>query len=92
MRAFVTDPDRIRTLEDRYARGDHIGDGEIKAEVAAAIDALVAPMRERRAAYDGPRGDAKILELLHAHTAHASAVADETLVLARAAMQLDFAR
>lgn len=91
VRAFLPDPDRVRILEDRYTRGDHIGDGEIKAEVAAAIDALVAPMRERRAAYDGPRGEATILEILRAHTVHASAVADATLAEARAAMHLDFA-
>jgi tryptophanyl-tRNA synthetase len=92
VRAFLADPERICTLEDRYARGDHIGDGEIKAEVAAAIDALVAPMRERRAAYDGPRGDATILEILRAHAVRANRVADETLAMARAAMQLDFGR
>ena len=62
----------------------------VKAEVAQAIDALVAPMRERRAAYDGPRGDAAILELLAAHTARANAIAGETLAMARAAMRLDF--
>jgi tryptophanyl-tRNA synthetase len=92
VRAFLPDPDRIRMLEDRYARGDDIGDGSIKAEVAAAIDALVAPMRERRAAFDGPRGDAAILELLAAHTERANAVANHTVAMARAAMKLDFAR
>jgi len=91
VRAFLPDPERVRVLENRYARGDHIGDGEIKAEVATAIDALVAPMRERRAAFDGARGDARVLDLLRAHTVRASAVADATLDLARAAMQLDFA-
>jgi len=89
VRAFLPDPDRIRSLEDRYARGDSIGDGTIKAEVAAAIDAVVAPMRERRAEYDGPRGDAQILELLAAHSAHANAVANRTVDLARAAMHLE---
>lgn len=92
VRAFLPDPERIAALEDRYARGDHIGDGEIKAEVAAAIDALIAPMRERRAALDGPRGDAQILELLREHTRKASAVADATLAIAKDRMQLDFSR
>ncbi len=49
-------------------------------------------MRERRAAYDGPRGDAVILELLRAHTAHANAIAGRTLEMARGAMRLDFAK
>lgn len=89
VRAFLPDPDRIRVLEDRYARGDDIGDAAIKAEVASAIDQLVAPMRERRAAYDGPRGDARILELLRAHAVRANQVANDTLARVRAAMQLD---
>jgi len=88
VRAFLGEPERIRALEDRYARGDQLGDGAVKAEVAAALDALVAPMRERRAAYDGPRGDAMILEILRAHAARANEVANETLARARAAMQL----
>lgn len=90
VRAFVPDAARVAELEDRYARGDNIGDGAIKAEVAAAIDALLAPMRERRAALDGPRGDAQILEILRAHAVRANVVANETLAMARDAMRLDF--
>jgi len=87
-RAFVADPDRVRELTDGYVRGE-IGDGALKAEVADAIDAVVAPMRERRAAYDGPRGEAAILELLQEHARHAGAVADETLARVKEAMRLD---
>jgi hypothetical protein len=50
---------------------------------------LLAPTRERRAAYDGPRGEAAIVELLREHARHASAVADETLANVKAAMRLD---
>ena len=53
VRAFIKDPAKVAELEDRYSRGDNIGDGHVKAEVAAAIDELLAPMRERRAALDG---------------------------------------
>jgi tryptophanyl-tRNA synthetase len=88
-RAFMPDAHRVRELADRYARGDHIGDGAIKAEVADAIDVALAPMRERRAIYDGPRGEAMIVELLHAHARHANATADETLASVKAAMHLD---
>jgi tryptophanyl-tRNA synthetase len=88
VRAFIPDRERVAVLEDRYARGDDIGDGSIKAEVAAAIDALLAPMRERRAAYDGPRGEAQIRELLRAHSARANQVAGATLAEARQAMRL----
>ena len=46
-------------------------------------------MRERRAAYDGPRGEAAIVKLLREHARHANAVADDTLAAAKAAMRLD---
>lgn len=88
-RAFLADPDRVGELAARYARGDDIGDGAIKAEVADAIDALLAPLRERRAAFDGPRGEAQVLELLREHGRRANAVADETLAAVKAAMRLD---
>ena len=83
-RAFMPDAERVRELADRYARGDNIGDGTIKAEVAAAIDALVAPMRERRARYP----DAAVLEILREHARRANAVAAETLARVRDAMRL----
>ena len=83
-RAFMPDQERVRELADRYARGDHLGDGTIKAEVAAAIDALVAPMRERRARYT----DAAVLEILREHARRANAVANETLVRVKDAMRL----
>lgn len=84
-RAFLPDPERVRELADRYAHGG-IGDAPIKREVAAAIDALVAPMRERRARYT----DAAILALLRDHAIRANAVAAETLARVKAVMRLDF--
>jgi len=85
-RAFIRDEAHVRELADRYAKGDHIGDGEIKRQVSTAIDVLVAPMRERRTQLT----DARILEILHAHTSRANAVANETLARAKAAMRLAF--
>lgn len=85
-RAFIPDEGRVRELADRYARGDNLGDGAVKAEVAAAIDALLAPMRERRRAFT----DARVLEILREHTARANALAEDTLARAKAAMRLDF--
>lgn len=85
-RAFIRDEAHVRELADRYARGDHIGDGEVKREVAAAIDALVAPMRERRAQLT----DAHIVEILHEHTRRANMVASETVTRTKAAMRLAF--
>ncbi len=85
VRTFVAG-DRVTELTERYTRGG-IGDGEIKREVATAIDALLAPIRERRAAIGS---DAQLLELLRAHTARANALADDTLGRAKDAMQLAF--
>jgi len=90
VRAFVGDEARVKELEEAYAKGDNIGDGHVKAEIAEHIDALLGPMRERRAAYEGEAGDAKILEILREHTRAANAAAEETLAMAKAAMELDF--
>jgi tryptophanyl-tRNA synthetase len=84
-RAFMPER-RVAELAARYAAGDNIGDGAIKAEVADAIDALLAPMRERRARYT----DADVLEILRAHTRRANAFAQDALARAKAAMKLDF--
>lgn len=90
VRAFVKDPAKVAELEDRYSRGDNIGDGHVKAEVVTAIDELLAPMRERRASLEGEAGDRRVLEILRAHTQKANKVAEETLYLAKSAMKLDF--
>ncbi|HET9991785.1 MAG TPA: hypothetical protein VFQ65_24820, partial [Kofleriaceae bacterium] len=88
-RAFMTDTARLAELEGLYTRGE-IGDGAVKQEVAGAIDAFLAPVRDRRAQYEGAAGDARVLEILRAHTARANSVAEETLRMAKAAMRLDF--
>jgi tryptophanyl-tRNA synthetase len=88
--AFIRDDARVKELEEKYTKGDNIGDGHIKVEVAEHIDKLLEPMRERRAPYEGEAGDQKILEILREHTTRANAAAEETLALAKEAMKLDF--
>ncbi len=90
VRAFIPDAERVAELERRYAAGDNIGDGHVKAEVAEAIDALVAPMRERRAAFEGPEAEKRIVEIIMDGTARANRVAEATLAEAKAAMRIDF--
>lgn len=90
VRTFIKDADRVAELERRYAAGDNIGDGHVKAEVADAIDQLLAPMRERRARFEGPDGDERALAILKHGTRRANAVAEQTLALAKRAMKLDF--
>lgn len=88
VRTFIDDDARIAELERAYAEGDNIGDGHIKAEVAEAIDRLLTPMRERRAAYEGD--DDAIIDLLRDGTRRANVLAEDTLARAKAAARLDF--
>ena len=88
VRTFISDADRVAELERRYATGDDIGDGHIKIEVAEAIDALIAPMRERRAAWDDRDDD--LIDILREGSRRANAVAEETLAMAKEAAGLGF--
>lgn len=88
VRTFIEDEARVAELERAYAAGNNIGDGHIKVEVAEAIDRLLAPMRERRAQYEGD--DSVILEILRDGCARANATAEETLALAKEAAELKF--
>jgi tryptophanyl-tRNA synthetase len=85
---FIDDKDRVAELKDRYARGDNIGDGHIKQEVADAINELLEPMRQRRAQYEG--NDDTIMDILKSGCAHAIEVTEETLALAKEAARLGF--
>lgn len=88
VRTFIPDPERVRELERAYAAGDDIGDGHIKVEVAEAINDLLEPMRERRAAYEGR--DDEILDILRTGCRQANETAEETLRMVREAAQLRF--
>lgn len=86
--AFIPDEARVTELKDRYARGDNIGDGEIKAHVGDAINELLEPMRQRRAEYEGD--DAVIIDILRDGCRRANELAERTLWMAKEAMQLGF--
>lgn len=86
--AFIDDPDRVAELKRRYAAGDNIGDGHVKVEVAAAINRLLDPMRERRARIGDD--DSLVLDILRKGCERANAVAEETLEMARKATDLHF--
>ena len=88
VRTFIPDEARVKELERKYAEGDNIGDGHIKAEVAEAIDKLLAPMRERRKQVEG--NDAAILKILKEGNERAIAAAEKTMNLAREATGLKF--
>lgn len=86
------DPALVEEMKDRYRRGDNLGDGHVKAAVIDAVNELLEPMRERRAAYEGPDGERQIIEIIRDGTARANAVAEETLAMAKEAMKLGFGR
>lgn len=85
---FINDADRVAELKDRYKRGDNIGDGHIKQEIADAINELLEPMRKRRAEYE--KDDATILDILKAGCAHAIEVTEEVLARAKEAAKFGF--
>lgn len=88
--AFIPDAARVAELKDKYARGDNIGDGTIKAELGEHINRLLEPMRTRRAEYETPDGDERVIEIIRAGTARANEVAEQTLLMAKRAMKMDF--
>lgn len=85
--AFIPDQARVEELKRKYAAGDNIGDGHVKLEVAAAINALLEPMRQRRAQIGG---DEEVLRILKRGCERANALAEETLARVRENAGLGF--
>ena len=85
---FITDEDRAAELKDKYVRGDNIGDGHIKVEIAEAISNLLEPMQERRAKYDGD--DDTIIDIIRDGTIRANVQTEETLAMAKEVSGLGF--
>lgn len=84
--------ERAAELKRRYAAGDNLGDGHVKQELGQAINALLEPMRQRRAKLETPEGEAKVHDVIRQGLKRANAVAEETLFEAKKAMRLDFGR
>jgi hypothetical protein len=88
--------ERAEQIKADYASGKEVMDGHIKAEVGAAINTLLAPMRERRARLEEPPqpgkvgGEEMVLGVIREGIKKANAQAEETLALAKKAMQIDF--
>src|SRR3954463_2136693 len=70
-----------------YAAGN-IGDVVIKRKLIEVIDALIAPIRERRKHFEQRPDD--VLDALRLGTRKANAVAEETLAMAKKAMRQEF--
>ena len=87
--AFNPDADEIADLKKRYRAG-RVGDVEVKQKLFRALDAFLAPIRERRAEYEGRRG--LVEEILHAGNERMRAEGAETLGRVREAMGLTYFR
>ena len=85
--AFNPDPGELEDMKQRYQEG-RIGDGDCKKRLAEHINAVLDPMRERRAELEG-RPD-HVVDVLRSGTARANVEAEQTLAMAKSAMKLDF--
>ncbi|MBY0308753.1 MAG: hypothetical protein K2Q09_08435, partial [Phycisphaerales bacterium] len=89
--AFLPE-ERAKAIRAEYASGKEVMHGHIKAELGAAINALLTPIRGRRAKLEETpdKGDARVQEVIRQGVKKANAVAEETLSLAKQAMKVDF--
>ncbi len=83
---FNTDTEEVEELKERYRQG-RVGDGEVKEKLTRALNEYMAPMRERRAAYEADKGLTD--EILYEGTMKMRAIAQETMREVRSAMGLD---
>ena len=83
--AFDPDSAAVADLKARYRAGG-LGDAAVKARLAEVLDALLTPIRRRRAEWARDRGE--VHRLLDAGTARGRAVAAATLSEMRRAMRL----
>lgn len=83
--ALDPDPAAVAALKARYRAGG-LGDAMVKARLAEVLDALLAPIRQRRAEWAGDLG--AVARLLDEGTARGRAVAAATLAEVRRAMRL----
>ncbi|MCH7579414.1 MAG: tryptophan--tRNA ligase [Chloroflexi bacterium] len=85
--AFNPDTAEVDDLKERYVKGA-VGDVEVKQKLAAALNTMLDPIRERRAEY-ASRPDA-VREALAKGTEHTRKVAAETMTEVRSALKLNY--
>ena len=85
---FIPDANPVAKIKDKYVKGDNIGDGHIKDEIAEAISALLEPMQERRSQYNGD--DDTIIDIIRDGTKRAIMKTEETLSMAKEACGLGY--
>ncbi|QOJ00814.1 MAG: tryptophan--tRNA ligase [Phycisphaeraceae bacterium] len=82
--------ERADAIKADYAAGKEVMDGHVKAEVGAAVNALLAPIRARRAELETPDGERRVLSVIRDGVRKANRLAEETLAMAKKAMRIDF--
>jgi tryptophanyl-tRNA synthetase len=82
---FNPDTAQVDDLKDRYRKGT-VGDVEVKDKLAAALNAFMEPMRERRERYAGESG--LVDEIIYDGTMRMREVAHQTLMDTKKAMGL----
>lgn len=87
--AFNPDLDEVNDLKLRYRQG-RVGDVEVKRKLIAALEAFLAPIRERRAHYEA--NPTLVDEIIAAGNERTRAVARETVQMMEAAMGLSYFR
>jgi tryptophanyl-tRNA synthetase len=85
--AFNPNRDEVDDLKARYRAGT-VGDVEVKTKLAAAINALLDPIRERRAQALARPG--YLTDVLLAGSQRARGIAAETMARVRAAVRLQY--
>jgi len=85
--AFNPDVAQVDDLKARYRAGT-VGDVEVKRTLAAAVNATLDPMRERRA--DVLSNPARVKEILMDGSSRARAIAQETMKQVRDAVKLSY--
>ncbi len=85
LRAFHTDQAKVDELVEAYAKSE-LGDGHLKKEAAAAINALLEPIRAKRAMLT----DEDALDIIREGSNKSNAFAERTLWEAKQAMGFDF--
>lgn len=84
---FNNDKQWVEEAEEKYRTGS-IGDVECKKKLIEVLVELIEPLRQRRMHYEADPN--YVLTVLREGTARANIVAEETLKLAKKAMQQDY--
>jgi len=85
--AFNPNREEVEDLKARYRAGK-VGDVEVKTKLASAMNAMLDPLRERRAAV--ARNPERVREILIEGSRKARAVAQQTMERVRAAVRLRY--